>query len=89
MYKRTFFKFFPKSINLPNNLNSQNPIQVQSLSSDPLEHHQQQQQQEATLLLLLLLSSIDYPQSHPNRNSESKDTNNRSFQMQDYKKEFG
>lgn len=68
-------------------LNSQNPIQVRFLSSDPLEHHQQQQQQqqEATLLLLLLLllSLTDYPQNHPNRNSESKDTNNRNFQMQD------
>lgn len=66
-------------------LNSQNPIQVQFLSSDLLEHQLQQKQQEATplLLLLLLLFSIDYPQSHPNRNFESKDTNNRNFQMQD------
>lgn len=68
-------------------LNSQSPIQVQFLSSYLLEYYQQQQQQqqEATLLLLLLLllSLIDYPQSHPNRNSESKDTNNRNFQMQD------
>lgn len=86
--KRPLSKSFQNLSIIPTTLlNSQNPIQVQFLSSDPLEHQlqQQQQQQEALLLLLLLLhlSSIDYPQSHPSRNFESKDTNNRNFQMQD------